>query len=118
MRILVADDQTDVRSALKLILEQQSGMQVVAEATDAIGVLLATETHMPTLVLLDWELPGGSATSLVRILRSQWPQVHVIAMSSLPEARSAAANAGVDAFVDKGDPPEALLAALKKVSSS
>ena len=39
-------------------------------------------------------------------------------MSSLPEARATAASAGVDAFVDKGDPPEALLAALKKLFSS
>ena len=116
MRVLIADDQADVRSALGLLLKQQPDLEVVAEATDAVGVLLAAENHAPTLVLLDWELPGVHADSLVRVLRSQWPQIRVIALSSLPEARSAAANAGVDAFVDKGDPPDALLAALRKVS--
>ena len=118
MRILIADDQADVRSALGLLLMQEPNLQVVAEATDAIGVLLAAEKETPSLVLLDWELPGLPATSLVRKLHSQCPNLQVVAMSSLPEARATAASAGVDAFVDKGDPPEALLAALKKLFSS
>ena len=115
MRILVADDQSDVRSALTLLLEQQPAVQVIAEATDVVGVLMAVETYLPELVLLDWELPGGPAAGLVRMLRSQWPQLRVIALSSLPEARTAALRAGVDAFVGKGDPPEVLLEALGKV---
>ena len=116
MRILIADDQADVRSALGLLLMHEPDLEVVAEATDAVGVLLAAEKQAPNLILLDWELPGVPSASLVRVLRSQWPQLRVIALSSLPEARSAAANAGVDAFVDKGDPPDALLAALRKIS--
>ena len=116
MRVLIADDQADVRSALGLLLTQQPDLEVVAEATDAVGVLLAAEKQAPTLVRLDWELPGVPSDSLVQALHSQWPQLRVIALSSLPEARSAAVNAGVDAFVDKGDPPDALLAALRKVS--
>ena len=116
MRILIADDQADVRSALGLLLMQEPNLQVVAEATDAIGVLLAAEKETPSLVLLDWELPGAPSASLVRVLRNRWPQLRVIALSSLPEARSAAINAGVDTFVDKGDPPDALLEALRKVS--
>ena len=116
MRILIADDQADVRSALGLLMMQEADLEVVAEATDAVGVLLAAEKQPLNLILLDWELPGMPSASLVRILRNQWPQLHLIALSSLPEARSAAINAGVDAFVDKGDPPGALLTALRKVS--
>jgi len=116
VRILIADDQADVRSALGLLLTQEPDLEVVAEATDAVGVLLAAEKQAPTLVLLDWELPGAPSASLVQVLRSQWPELYVIALSSLPEARSAAINAGVDAFVDKGDPPDALVAALRKIS--
>ena len=116
MRILIADDQADVRSALGLLLMHEPDLEVVAEATDAVGVLLAAEKQLPNLILLDWELPGVSSASLVRALRSQWPQLRVIALSSLPEARRAAVSAGVDAFVDKGDPPDALLAALRRLS--
>ena len=116
MRILIADDQADVRSALGLLLMQQPDLEVVAEATDAVGALLAAENQPLDLILLDWELPGMPITSLVRTLRNQWPQLTLIALSSLPEARSAAANAGVDAFVDKGDPTDSLLAALRRVS--
>lgn len=97
---------------------QEPDLEVVAEATDAVGVLLAVEQYTPALILLDWELPGAPTANLVRVIRSQWPQLRVIALSSLPEARCAAVNAGVDAFVDKGDPPDALLAALRKLSSA
>ena len=116
MRILIADDQADVRSALGLLLMHEPDLEVVAEATDAVGVLLTAEKQPLNLILLDWELPGMPSASLVRILRNQWPQLHLIALSSLPEARGAAVNAGVDVFVNKGDPPDALLAALRRLS--
>lgn len=117
VRILVADDQNDVRSALRLLLEQQPEMQVVGEATDSAGVVSGAEKQAPDVILLDWELPGRPVASLLRTLRGRWPRLRVIALSSFPEARVAASKAGVDAFVGKGDPPEVLLMALEKVSA-
>ena len=69
----------------------------------------AKTTH---LVLLDWELPGLEADGLLPTLRELCPRLKVIALSGRPEARHAALDAGVDAFVSKGDPPERLLAAV------
>jgi DNA-binding NarL/FixJ family response regulator len=66
----------------------------------------------PDLVLLDWELPGLPAVSLLPLLQSHRPGLHVIALSGQPEARQAALEAGADAFVSKGDPPEGLVAAI------
>jgi DNA-binding NarL/FixJ family response regulator len=61
---------------------------------------------------MDWELPGGSAESLVAGLRRLNPRVLILALSGRPEVRSPALAAGADAFVCKGDPPEAVLAAI------
>ena len=58
MRVLIADDQPQVRSALRLLLRQDPAMVVVGEAGDAEEALKLAATRTPDLVLLDWELPG------------------------------------------------------------
>jgi DNA-binding NarL/FixJ family response regulator len=112
MHVLLADDQAEVRSALRFLLEQESGMRVVGEAAEAQAVLAQDTAIEPDLVLLDWELPGTQATDLLFALRSRCGRTIVIALSGRPEARREALDAGVDAFVSKGDPPEYLLAIL------
>jgi len=126
MRVLIADDQPQVRSALRLLLKQEPGLTVVGEAGDGeLALALAAEAQ-PDLVLLDWELPdqgpsGASRTAQHRLLpalRERCPSLKVVALSGRPEARQAALDAGVDAFVSKGDPPERLLDAVHRCSAS
>lgn len=112
MRVLLADDQSKVRSALRLLLEQQPGLSVVSEAVEAESLLAQAEATQPDLVLLDWELPGLRTDDWLSTLRTLCPRLKVIALSGQPEARRAALAAGADAFVSKGDPPERLLAAV------
>lgn len=112
MRILLADDQATVRSALQLLLEENPELDVVGEATEAGELLAQVDMACPDLVLLDWELPGSQAADLLPALRQHLPHLVVIALSGRPEARQSALDAGADAFVSKGDPPERLLATL------
>ena len=112
MRVLLADDQAKVRSALRLLLEQLPQVEILGEAVDTTGLLDWVRAIKPDLVLLDWELPGLPAASLVQILQSHHPDLLVIALSGRPEARQVALETGVHAFVSKGDPPERLLAAV------
>jgi DNA-binding NarL/FixJ family response regulator len=112
MRVLLADDQAKVRSALRLMLEQQPDIQVLGEAVDTTGLLDWLKAVRPDIVLLDWELPGLPRHDLLSTLRAHCPHLKVIALSGRPEARQAALAAGADAFVSKGDPPEQLLAAV------
>jgi DNA-binding NarL/FixJ family response regulator len=131
MRILVADDQPKVRSALRLLLEQEPGLSVVGEAAETESLLAQAEAICPDLVLLDWELPSlqatdpstpstgseaGSGHRLLSALRALCSHLLVIALSGRPEARQAALVAGADAFVSKGDPPEQLLTTLHTIS--
>jgi two-component system response regulator DesR len=112
MRVLLADDQAKVRSALRLRLEQEPGINVVGEATEADELLAQVGAARPDIVLLDWELPGLPRNDALSALRARCPHLKVIALSGRPEARRAALEAGADAFVSKGDPPEQLLAAV------
>jgi len=113
MRVLLADDQPNVRSALRLLLEQELGLREVGEATNVSGLLSQVETNCPDLVLLDWELPGSKNIELLPSLRTKCPQLFVIVLSGHPEVRQVALSAGADAFVGKGDPPKVLLATLR-----
>jgi DNA-binding NarL/FixJ family response regulator len=113
MRVFLADDQPRVRSALRLLLEQDPQLSVVGEAAAAEGLLAQVRAAHPDLLLLDWELPGLQATNpLLPALRALCPRLSVIALSGRPEARRAALAAQANAFVSKGDPPERLLAAV------
>jgi DNA-binding NarL/FixJ family response regulator len=121
MRVLVADAQMKVRSALRLILEQELGLSVVGEANEVEDLFAQAETIQPDLVLLDWELPGRQVDAaaglvgpgLLATLRSNLPHLRVIALSGRPEAHQVALAAGADVFVSKGDLPERLLAAVR-----
>ena len=130
MRILLADDQTKIRSALRLLLEQEPGLRVVGEVAKAEDLLPQVQRTQPDLVLLDWELPGlragdasttlqsGSGPRLLSALRSLGCNLIVIALSGHLEACEQAMAAGADAFVSKGDPPEQLLTTLRTVGAT
>jgi DNA-binding NarL/FixJ family response regulator len=112
MRILLADAQSKVRFALRVLLERQPGMHIVGEVVNAESLLAQAKTLPCDLVLLSWELPGLAAVGSLSALRLIRPDLPVIALSGWPEARRASLDAGADAFVSKGDPPEQLLAAI------
>ena len=117
MRVFLADDQAGLHSALRLLLEQEPGMELVGEATNADGLLPSVLATRPDLLLLDWELPELKAIEggrrLLAHLHASLPALHVLVLSGRPESNRSALAAGADSFVSKADPPENLLAALR-----
>jgi DNA-binding NarL/FixJ family response regulator len=114
MRILIADGQDRVRHALMVLLTRQPGLQVVGEASDGQELMTHASVTEADLALVDWDLPGLSEAGGLLALRSLCPALQVVVLSSRPGARQAARAAGVDAFVSKGDPPERLLAVIRR----
>jgi len=118
MRLLLADDETRVRFALRVLLLHRSGIDLVGEASNAAELLETLSRESPDVVLLDWELPGSSGSQLLRDMRSIRPRLPIIALSGRPENQLAALSAGADAFVSKADPPERLISALGACSGN
>jgi DNA-binding NarL/FixJ family response regulator len=125
LRILVADDQREVCSALQLLLSQETGMLILGQVRDAQELLDSLERTSPDLVLLDWELPGletpgaqplSKRDKTLRLtiadLKQKFPGVKLVALSCRPEARAEALAGKTDAFVSKVDPPEVLIKTL------
>ena len=114
-RILLADDNPDLISALRLFLETRLDFELIVEARDMEHVLAQVEESRPDWVILDWELPGRPIHERVAVLRSLVPDVRVIAFSARPESKQSALKAGVEAFVCKAESPITVLAQLQKL---
>jgi CheY-like chemotaxis protein len=112
MKILLADDNREVRSALRLLLEQEPLMATVTEAASIQTLLGQLQKNCPNVILLDWELPGLHNSDFLMTIRTYCPETKIIALSSKFEARQQALAARVDAFVSKAEPPEQILSAL------
>ncbi len=127
MRVIIADDQAGVRSALRFLLEQQAKGCVISESSNTENLISQLIAGCPDIILLDAELEGivkgngdaknSSFESLVSTLREQCPGVRVIALSSRPDLRVSTLCCGADAFVCKADPPEELLKVLQNLCS-
>ena len=115
MKILLADDQAEIRMGLRMLLEQENEMDISGEASDTEELLELMKKLQPDLLLLDWELPGISRIDAVPHLRKLSAKTKIIALSGLPEAKSAANLSGVDSFVSKGDRPDTILNTINKI---
>jgi DNA-binding NarL/FixJ family response regulator len=113
VRVLLADDDVHVRSALRLLLEDEPGMAIVGESTSAEGLFDQVAAARPGVVLVDWELPGLRSDGIIERLRTLQPSPRLIALSGRPEAHEEVLRAGIQDFVCKGDAPEALLRTLR-----
>jgi DNA-binding NarL/FixJ family response regulator len=116
MRVIVVDDEYQVRSALRLLLEQEQNVEIVFDTDTLEGLLEQLQDICADLLLLDWDmrLPGLNNTVITNI-RHRCPKMRILALSGRPESRVGALQAGVDAFVSKGDPPERLLQFLRQI---
>ncbi len=117
MRILLADDHPQPRRALGVLLQHEAGLSVAGEAEDSESLNAQVQALQPDLVLVDWGLLKPAPERSIGALRRLCPGLRVVVLSGWPEAKSAALDAGADAFVSKGDPPDVLLAVIRGLST-
>ncbi len=115
LRILLADDKYEIRSALNLFLQSRLDLEMILEARDMEHVMAQLEDAHPDLIILDWELPGRPTRERVSILRTLVPELKIIIINSRPELQQQVLAEGADAFVCKTDPPFKLLETIQKV---
>lgn len=112
-RIVVCDDQHDLREAIKLVLADVPRFRVVAEAADGPSGLDEIRLHRPDLILLDVNMPGGGP-DLARAAKDASPTSHIVVFSGRDDAatRDAMLAAGADQYVVKSGRLRLLLEAL------
>ena len=117
MNILLAVEQADLRLALELMLNTEPGVKVVGEASESEGLLALIAATQPDLAILGSDLPGRGLTMLLAEIKSQDDAPLLIVMDRDPAKRQQVLDAGADAFVVMGDPPEKLITTFRELSS-
>jgi DNA-binding NarL/FixJ family response regulator len=113
-KILLADDNPDLLSALRLLLETRFELKLIVEARDMEHVLAQVEDTHPDWLILDWELPGRPIRERIGVIRTLMPGLKIIITSIHPESKQAALSEGADQFICKCDPPANILEAIRK----
>ena len=120
IRILIADDQSLVRTGFRMILDAEPDLDVVGEAPDGLSAVDAARRLKPDVVLMDIRMPeldGIEATRRVLALGGD-PPVRVLMLTTfdLNEYVYEALRAGASGFLLKDVPPEQLADGIRVVS--
>jgi DNA-binding NarL/FixJ family response regulator len=119
IRVLVADDQDLVRAGLRMILDAEPGIDVVAEATNGREAVEQARLFHPDVVLMDIRMPeldGIAATGLLLEAPETTARVLVLTTFDLDEYVYEALRAGASGFLLKDSPPERLVEAIAVVA--
>ena len=118
IRILLADDQALVRSALAALLELEDEFEVVAQVGRGDEVVAAARDRHPDVALLDIEMPGVDGLAAAAALSQEVPTCRVIIVTTFgrPGYLRRAMESGALGFVVKDAPAEQLADAIRRVS--
>jgi two-component system, NarL family, response regulator DesR len=117
VRLLLADDQELVRSALCALLDLEDDFEVVASVGRGDQVTQAALAHQPDVALLDIEMPGLDGLAAAAVLATQVPTCRVVILTTFGRAGylRRAMESGAAGFVVKDAPAEVLAAAIRRV---
>lgn len=117
IRVLIVEDHSIVRAGVRLLIEAQPDMEVVAEAKDGHEALLKTKQLQPDVVLMDITMPGLSGLEATRIIKEEHPKTQVLALTMHENERYffQILQAGASGYVVKGASPAELITALRAV---
>jgi DNA-binding NarL/FixJ family response regulator len=115
IKLLLVDDQPQVRRGLRMNLALEKDFEIGGEAGDGQTALALAAALAPDVVVMDVAMPGMDGIAATQALRAAVPRVAVVILSLHDNAvsRERAVQAGAVAFVSKQAPLEALIAAIR-----
>lgn len=120
IRVLIADDQAMVRSALAMLLTGEDGIEVVGEAADGAEAVARVAELRPTVVVMDVRMPGTDGVEATRQITSDaFPgeaRVLVLTTYNVSEAVYQALRAGASGFLLKDAAPGELVSAVRALA--
>lgn len=122
LRVMLVDDHAVVRAGYRRLLEDEPGLQVVAEfgdAESAYAALGSAAAASADVLVLDLSMPGRSGLDMLRRARLRWPRLRVLvfSMHDSPAMVAQALAAGAAGFITKSSEPALLVAALRRVAA-
>jgi len=117
IRILLADDHIVMRSGLRVLLERQTGYQVIGEAADGRQAIELAEAHSPDVAVIDIAMPNLNGIEAARQITAKLPNVAVVILSMHSDESYVlrALKAGARGYLLKDSPEADLIAAIRAV---
>ena len=117
-RVLIADDHAIVRDGLQRILATDASIEVAGEAKDGHEVLNAVRAGGFEVLLLDLSMPGRSGVELIKLIKSERPELRILVLSMHDEAQYAerAIRAGASGYLTKDTAAKQLVSAIARIA--
>ena len=118
IRVLIADDHGIVRSGLRMLLERQADIHVIAEADDGVAAIEAAQSQRPDVAILDVSMPRMTGIQAAREIEAQRPDVQVLLLSMHDDERYfyEGLDAGAAGYVLKRAADKDLIEAVRTVA--
>ncbi len=115
LKILIADDHQVVRRGLRMTIDAEDDLRVVAEAADGAEVFALVKKHKPDVVLLDLQMPRQNGVETLQQLRPDFPDLPVLILTSFSDDAHlyAALRAGASGFLLKEMEGDDLVEAIR-----
>jgi two-component system response regulator NreC len=117
--IVLADDHTIVRRALRVLLEEEPGFEVVAEADDADDAVRYLRGHKPDVLILDLNMPGRPSLEAIPSMKEASPETKIVVLTMQKEPAFArqALQLGVLGYVLKEAASDELVQAVRSAAA-
>jgi DNA-binding NarL/FixJ family response regulator len=117
IRVMLVDDHFAILMGLRVCLEPEGDITVVAEASDGYQAIEQYRLHQPDITLMDLSLPGLDGVAAIRAIREEFPTARIIALTTRQggEDIHMAIEAGAHSYITKNLPRREILAAIRSL---
>jgi len=117
IRIFMADDHAIVRKGLRTLIESESDMEVIGEASDGVEAVLKVRSLQPDVILMDLVMPRQGGVEAIIEIKKENPDARILVLTSFAEEEKvfSAIKAGALGYLLKDTSPEQLLQAIHDV---
>jgi len=115
IRLILVDDHIVVRQGLKMVLELEDDLDILAEASNGKEAIAVVDKLKPDVVLMDLLMPVMTGVEAIREIKKNHPEIEVVALTSVLEDRLVidAVEAGAAGYLLKESGPEELIEAIR-----
>lgn len=115
IRVIVVDDESLVRAALRVFLESADGFEVVGEAHNGADAITLVRAVRPDVVLMDVQMPTMDGIEATRRLTKEFPGIKIIALTTFSTERVVVPmlSAGASGFLVKDTSPDQIVDAAR-----